>query len=164
VDGDAGVHLGRFRDETQPALLLGPPDRFEVLGERELAVEVVVLPLGEPVVVLRLARDDLSVLEQPQIADVVVVEVRGDDHRHVQRIDAEQGQPVGRGLDADLAQPVAGRDVVARIEEDHLVGRAHDPEVVLHVQVAVRLAVGRVVVQHHALLRGAFGVLDLQDL
>src|SRR6185437_13188176 len=65
--------------------------------------------------------------------------------------------------DADLAEPVPRRDVVAGVEQDGLVTRADDPVVVIHLEIAVRLPVLLVVVEHHALAGDPLPVLHLDD-
>lgn len=87
----------------QAALVLRPPHDLQVLGDSELAVQVVVLPLAEPVVVLGLAGDHLGSGEQLEKADVVIEEVRGDHHVDGRRVDAQQVQAVGGRQHADLA-------------------------------------------------------------
>jgi len=91
---------------------------------------------------LQLVDDELGGGEEPEVADVVVVEVRDQHLFDSRRVDAEAGER-GGGLDrAGASARPSDAGVEAGVDDDRAPAPAHEPEVVVHAQWRVRLAVG----------------------
>jgi hypothetical protein len=139
---DAGPELVLSADQREPALAARGCQVGELVG---LGVRGELRAAGDragPEVVLRAADDDLGGRELAQVADVIPVRVGHDDGFDGGGVDAEAGQRVrGSGGPAAAAAVAHGRGEAGVDERDGAIAVADDPEVVVDVDLPVRLAV-----------------------
>jgi hypothetical protein len=151
---DARSYLVLIRDEREPALAacrfqIGELVRLGVRGELGAAGE-----RAGPEVVFGPADDDLRGRELMEVPDVIPVRVGHDDGAHVRGVDAERRQRVRGGGGPGAAPPVADRRGEAGVDEhDGAAAVADDPEVIVEVELRVRLAV-QVIVEEGLGARG----------
>jgi hypothetical protein len=144
---DAGCELdGLARRQREPALLAGVGEERDLGGlgvQREVRAP---RDRRGPEVVLGLAHHDLGGRELVKVPGVVPVRVRDDYGAHRRLVDAEGGQHVGRRVLAPALPAAARLRREPRVDErDRPAVLADEPEVVVHVDGAVRLVVDEVV-------------------
>ena len=113
---------------------------------------------------LRAGHHDLGLIEVTQVADVIVVRVSDDHPRRAGALDAQLGQGVPR---IDQHRPAAGPARVAAepgVDDNRAAVAPDNPEEVVHLHGAVRLAVGVVVEEYVAAGRRPGAVADDQHL
>ncbi len=117
-----------------------------------------------PEVELPSRQDELRLRERVQVPDVVVVEVRDDQRRHLGRIDFEGRESLDRRAEARAPPARPDPGVEPRVDDDRLRPTAEDPEVIGHLHDLVRLAVAREAVEELASRRAKAPVAHGEDL
>ena len=80
---------------------------------------------------------EAGVREQPEVADMVVVQVRDDDVPHARRLDAEDRQGLDRRSEEAAAAPHAHLGAEAGVDDADSINADRHPDEVVHVDAAV---------------------------